>query len=296
MATEEGQVRSRSTEVSEATALDRALPTLASAGYRALIYGTMLFLLAPLVVVVLLSFRPESYGRTVITAGWPSFKWYTSLPSMFQYLNIGDAIFNSVTLALTTTLVAVFIGGMAAFAIVRYDFRLSTTLETVLISPLVYPWLLMAIGILMFISELSSTFGITIQLSFWTLLAGHVLFTFPYAIRTIGASLQNYNEHLDEAAQNLGGTKLDTLLYVTLPLIRPGILSGAVLVFILSFNQYIISLFLSGAETQTVPLLMFNLIWTANPPELATVGVLFMIGTMTIVMITEYVAGLSEYL
>lgn len=282
--------------VSEATTVDRALPVLGDLGYRLLIYGTVAFLLAPLAVVILLSLRPDAYGRTIITAGWPSFKWYTNLPTMFRYLKIGSAIANSVTLALATTVVSLFIGGMSAFGIVRYDFRMSTTLETVLISPLVYPWLLMAIGLLMLISEVSRTFGITIQLSFWTLLAGHVLFTFPYAIRTIGANLQNYNKSLDEAARNLGGTKLDTLLYVTLPLIRPGVLSGAVLVFILSFNQYIISLFLSGPDTQTVPLLMFNLIWTANPPELATVGVMFMLGTLTIVMITEYFASISGYL
>lgn len=277
-------------------ALERRLPTVAGYAFKAVVYGAMVFLIAPLVVVVLLSFRPGAYGRTVLTSGWPSLKWYESLPTMFQYLKIGDAIFASVTLALATTFVSLVIGGMAAFAIVRYDFSFSTTLETVLISPLVYPWLLMAIGILMAISEVSATLGYRIPLSFWTLLAGHVLFTFPYAIRTIGASLQNYNLRLDEAARNLGGTRLDTLLYVTLPLIRPGILSGAVLVFILSFNQYIISLFLSGADTQTVPLLMFNLIWTANPPELATVGTLFMLGTLTLVLITEYVAGLSEYL
>jgi ABC-type spermidine/putrescine transport system permease subunit II len=283
-------------ERGDVNALDRILPALAGLGYKALVYGAMAFLLAPLVVVVMLSFRPEAYGRTILTSGWPSTTWYESLPSLFQYLKIGDAIFASVTLALTTTVVSVVVGGMAAFAIVRYDFTFSTTLETVLISPLVYPWLLMAIGILMVISEVSQTLGVRISLSFWTLLAGHVLFTFPYAIRTIGASLQNYNARLDEASRNLGGTRLDTLVYVTLPLIRPGVLSGAVLVFILSFNQYIISLFLSGADTQTVPLLMFNLIWTANPPELATVGVLFMLGTMTLVMITEYVAGLSEYL
>jgi ABC-type spermidine/putrescine transport system permease subunit II len=278
------------------TVFDRTLPTLADYGFKALVYGTMLFLVAPLLVVVLLSFRPEQYGRTIVTAGWPSFKWYVQLPQLFGYLKIGQAIWSSVTLAVATTVVSSIIGGMAAFAVVRYDFRFATTMETLLISPLVYPWLLMAIGILMFIDELATGLGISIKLTFWTLLAGHVLFTFPYPIRTIGASLQNYNESLDEAAQNLGGTKLDTFLYVTLPLIRPGILSGAVLVFILSFNQYIISLFLSGSSLQTVPLLMFNLIWTANPPELATVGTLFMVGTMTVVMITEYVAGMAEYL
>ena len=283
-------------DVSEASTLDRVLAVGGSVGYRLLVYGSIAFLLAPLVVVVLLSLRPTAYGRSIITAGWPSLKWYASLPSMFRYLKIGDAIFSSVTLALATTVVSLVVGGLAAFGIVRYDFRLSTTLETFLISPLVYPWLLMAIGLLMFFSELSRTLGITVQLSFWTLLMGHVLFTFPYAIRTIGASLQNYNESLDEAARNLGGTKLDTLTYVTLPLIRPGILSGGVLVFVLSFNQYIISLFLSGPDTQTVPLLMFNLIWTANPPELAAVGTLFMLGMLTIVTVTEYVAGISQYL
>lgn len=276
--------------------LDRVLPTIANAGFKAWVFGTMVFLIAPLLVVLLLSFRPDAYGRKIITEGWPSVTWYAELPSLVGYLKIGEAITVSITLAIATTIISTIIGGMAAFAVVRYDFRLSTTLETFLISPLVYPWLLMAISILMLIAELSEAAGIRLTLSFWTLLAGHVLFTFPYPIRTIGASLQNYDDELDEAAQNLGGTKLDTLMYVTLPLIRPGILSGAVLVFILSFNQYIISLFLSSGSTKTVPLVLFNFIWNANPPELAAVGTLFMLGTMAIVMATEYFAGMAEYL
>lgn len=293
MATE---TTSRSDSKSTSDVLDKYLPGVANAGYRLWVYATMVFLIAPLIVVFLLSFRPEAYGRTIITEGWPVLDWYMELPSLVGYLNIGEAIYTSVFLAILTTIISTFIGGMAAFAIVRYDFRFSTTLETFLISPLVYPWLLMAIGILMFISDLSESFGIRITLSFWTLLAGHVLFTFPYPIRTIGASLQNYDDALDEASRNLGGTKLDTLVYITLPIIRPGILSGSVLVFILSFNQYIISLFLSGGSIQTVPLVLFNFIWNANPPELAAVGTLFMLGTMTIVIATEYVAGMAEYL
>lgn len=273
---------------------DRVLGLLASGGYRALVYATILFLLAPLAIVVLISVQESAY------AGWPptgfTLEWYTTLPEELGYLGVGNALWESVRLAVATALVSTTIGGLAAFAIVRYDFAYSDTLETILLSPLIYPWIVIGLALLLVVGRLNSMTDLNVTLSFWTLLAGHVMFTLPYPIRTIGASLQNYNLSLEEAAQNLGATELESYLRITLPLIRPGVMSGLVFTFVLSFNQYIISLFLSGSDIKTMPLLLFSLFYNTSPAQLAAIATLLMGGILTIVLVMEHVTGISDFM
>jgi putative spermidine/putrescine transport system permease protein len=287
MATED---RSSSTDIR----LDRLLERAANVGYDLLIYGTILFLLAPLIVVVIISFQSNAY------AGWPpqgiTLKWYTTLPENLNNLGVLSALSSSIQLAVATAAISTTLGGLAAFAIVRYDFKYQMTLETVLISPLIYPWIVIGLSLLLLVGRINDLLGLNIQLSFWTLLIGHVVFTLPYPIRTIGASLQNYNLSLEEAAQNLGATELESYLRITLPIVQPGILSGLVFTFVLSFNQYIISLFLSGPNIKTMPLVLFSLFYNTSPAQLAAIASLLMGGILTIVLVMEYVAGISEFM
>jgi putative spermidine/putrescine transport system permease protein len=274
--------------------LDRLFERAADVGYELLVYGTVLFLLAPLVVVVIISFQSNAY------AGWPpqgiTLKWYTTLPQNLANLGVLSALSSSIQLAVATAVISTTLGGLAAFAIVRYDFKYRMTLETVLISPLIYPWIVIGLSLLLLVGRINDLLGLNIQLSFWTLLVGHVVFTLPYPIRTIGASLQNYNLSLEEAAQNLGATELESYLRITLPIVQPGVLSGLVFTFVLSFNQYIISLFLSGPNIKTMPLVLFSLFYNTSPAQLAAIASLLMGGILTIVLVMEYVAGISEFM
>lgn len=282
-----------STDTARRLSTDSVLATAGTAAYEALVYVTLGFLLAPLVVVVLISFQTKAY------AAWPpgefTLQWYTTMPEYTAYLGIESALFDSLALAVATAAIATSVGGLAAFAIVRYDFAYSTTLETVLISPLIYPWLVIGLAILLFIGELNSALGLSVEMSFVTVLLGHVLFTLPYPIRTVGASLQNFPHSVEEAAKNLGATELDTFVNVTLPIIRPGIISGAIFAFVLSFNQYIISLFLTGSDTKTMPLLLFEMFYNNAPAKLAAIATLLMAGILGLVMVTERVASISEF-
>jgi putative spermidine/putrescine transport system permease protein len=265
-----------------------------SIGYSALVWGTIAFLLAPLVVVVIISFQQSAY------ATWPpkafTLDHYTSLPGQLGFLGVENALYTSFELAIATGVVSTVLGALAAFAIVRYDFKYQTTLETILISPLIYPWIVVGLSLLLFFNRLGDILGITIQLSFWTLLVGHVMFTLPYPIRTIGASLQNYDHSLEEAAQNLGATELESYFRITVPLIQPGLMSGFVFAFILSFNQYIVSLFLSGPETTTMPLVLFSLFYNTAPATLAAIATLLMAGVLTVIGVMEYLFGISDFM
>jgi putative spermidine/putrescine transport system permease protein len=274
--------------------LDWLLARVGSVGYQALVYGTIAFLLAPLAIVVVISFQQSAY------ATWPpeglTLRHYAALPEQLGFLGVREALLVSVELAVATGIVSTVLGALAAFAIVRYDFRYQTALETVLISPLIYPWIVVGLSLLLFFNRLGDALGVTVQLGFFTLLLGHVMFTLPYPIRTVGASLQNYDHSLEEAAQNLGATELESYVRVTLPLVQPGLVSGFVFAFILSFNQYIVSLFLSGPELTTMPLVLFSLFYNTAPATLAAIATLLMAGILTVIGVVEYLFGISEFM
>lgn len=286
MATSDGADRSRG--------INWLISRLGSVGYNALVYGTIAFLLAPLAIVVIISFQKSAY------ATWPpqdfTLEHYLALPEQLGFLGVEQALYTSLELAIATGVVSTVLGALAAFAIVRYEFKYQTTLETILISPLIYPWIVVGLSLLLFINRIGTVLGVTIELSFWTLLLGHVMFTLPYPIRTIGASLQNYDLSLEEAAQNLGATELESYFRITVPLIQPGLMSGFVFAFILSFNQYIVSLFLSGPETTTMPLVLFSLFYNTAPATLAAIATLLMGGVLTIIFIMEYLFGISDFM
>ncbi|MFC6940710.1 ABC transporter permease [Salinirubellus sp. GCM10025818] len=280
--------------VTDAGARDRLIAGAVSVLYKLLVYSTILFLMAPLVIVVVISFQEQGYG------GWPpeswSLDWYLLLPQRVESLGLVQALGISLQVALSTVVVTVLVGGLAAFAIARYDFKYSTSLETLLLSPLIYPWLVTGFAILLVIGRLNTVYGLGIRMSFWTLLAGHVIVILPYPTRTILASLQNFDHTLEEAAQDLFATELTTYTKITLPLIKPGLVSGAIFAFILSFNQYIVSLFLSGSNTQTVPLRLFNLFYDSPPQQLAALGTVLMCSILVVVLLAERGFGISEYM
>jgi len=262
--------------------------------YYLLVTFTVIFLLAPLVIVVLLSFQSQSYG------GWPpgsfTLRWYRAIPNELGYLGIENAVMTSFQIAIVVGIISTLLGIITALALVRYEFRYSNAVQTLFLSPLIYPWVVVGLGILIVIGRLRTSFGVDITLSFWSVVLGHVLITMPFPIRTVGSSLQNYDESLEEAAQDLGASEIETYVRITLPLIKPGLLSGFIFASILSFNNYIVTLFLSGPNVETVPLLLFSLFRNLPPAQLAAIATLLMLGMLLLVWIAEYFVGISRFL
>ncbi|WP_137285464.1 ABC transporter permease [Halorussus salinisoli] len=265
------------------------LSNVTSLAYQALVYTFIIFLLLPLAIIPLISIGQNRYA--VHLPQEFTLRWYQQLPRVFANFSFWEAVTTSLTIAVLTATISTIIGGLAAFGIVRHEFKYSTTLQTILISPLVFPWLLIGLGILLLVSRIPF-----IETSFWVLLIGHITFSIPYGIRTIGSSLENYDKSIDEAARDLGATKLETIRKVTLPLIKPGIVSSMVIIFILSFNMFIITLFLKGAGTKTVPILIFNLLRIVSPAVIAAIATVLMVGQLGLVLFTEVFVGISDYL
>ncbi len=172
----------------------------------------------------------------------------------------------SLPVAIVVAFIATPIGILGAFGLVRYTFKGRAFMETYFILPMLVPQVLLGIALLLFFIKLD------IKATFFSLIIGHVVLAIPYVVRTVSAALHGVNPMLEEAATILGASKLQTFFKVTLPLIRSGIISGALFSFIISFGDINLALFITGPKTVTVPVHIFSEIQWQGDPTIAAIS------------------------
>jgi putative spermidine/putrescine transport system permease protein len=232
-------------------------------GRGAVIAGIYAFLLAPLVVVVAVSFDPTEAFR--FPPPGVSLRWYakffesqTWIRSFFQV---------SFTVALAVSVTATVLGGLAAIGLVRFASRGRTALETGFLAPIVVPEILLGAALFLFYSRLKFP-------TLAGLVCGHLLIGIPYVVRSVSAGLAGVSLTLEEAAMSLGASRVQAFCKVTLPLIRSSLLSGAIFAFIISFSDINLALFISGPETVTLPVHIFSEIAWQGDPTIAAASTL----------------------
>jgi putative spermidine/putrescine transport system permease protein len=242
------------------------------------------FILAPILVVIPVSFSETQY--LVFPPQGFSLRWYANF---FATRELADSLWTSLHLAAWTTGLCTVLGTTAALALVRYRYPGREALRTLLMAPLVMPRLVLGIAFLMFLSKtvLSGRFG--------GLLAAHVVVALPYVIRTVGASLVGLDRALEEAAMSLGAAPFLTFRTVTLPLLKPGILAGAIFAFVTSFDELVASLFLTGPRLTTLPVQIYTYIEYTSDPTIAAISVVLIAFTTVVVVITERIVGFSQF-
>jgi putative spermidine/putrescine transport system permease protein len=243
-----------------------------------------LFMLAPILVVIPVSFSETPY--LVFPPRGFSLRWYANF---FATRELADSLWTSLHLAAWTTAICTVLGTMAAVALMRYHYPGREALRTLLMAPLVMPRLVLGIALLMFLAKtfLSGRFG--------GLLLAHVVVALPYVIRTVGASLVGLDRALEEAAQSLGAPPLLTFRTVTLPLLKPGILAGAIFAFVTSFDELVASLFLTGPRLTTLPVQIYTYIEYTSDPTIAAISVVLIALTTAVVLVTERIVGFSRF-
>lgn len=212
--------------------------------YAALVY---LFLYLPIFMVVGYSFNESD--SNLVFKGF-TLRWYGS---MFQNRSLMSSLLLTLELALVSTLISVVLGTLAAIGMHRYDFKLKKTLDNMLYVPIVIPELVIGIA------SLATFTTLNITLSFWTLVIAHVTFCVPYVIITLRARIAGFDKSIEEAAMDLGANQLHTLKRVTIPMLMPGIISGALLSITLSLDDVIISYFVTGAGDTTLPIKVYGM-------------------------------------
>jgi putative spermidine/putrescine transport system permease protein len=251
--------------------------------FRITAYALYVFLLAPLVCIVIVSFNYEPV-QSFPPSSW-SFRWYAAA---LQNTNFTNGALVSALVALGATLIATPIGVLAAVGLWSSSSRLKPALEALFMAPIVVPGLVTGISLLVAMS------AIEVRAAPAKLLVGHILIVMPYVIRTTLASLAQINPALKEAAETLGASYRQTLVQIILPLIRPGIVAGMIFGFILSFDDVNVSLFLVDARTTTLPVSVMSYLQYSFDPSVAAISSLLIGVTFVITVALERLFGLKR--
>jgi len=231
----------------------------------------LFYLVLPILVMILFSFNDSGFKK--VSFRWLGFtgQWYAKV---FAQPDLTVALKNSLIVAVVSTLIATAFGTLIALALVRYRFRGRGPADFVLFLNIAAPEIVLGAALL----SLFITFGVARGLV--TIIIAHVMFTVAYVAVTVRARLAGFDRHLEEAAQDLGAGPWGTFRYVTLPLIFPGVLAGALLAFALSIDDFVITNFNSGT-TQTFPLWVYGAVKVGIPPQVFVMGTLiFGLGVM----------------
>ena len=258
-------------------------------GARILQVFTILALLTfyiPLAQVVIFSFNA---APNIITWNGFSLQWYVrpaggtaTLRALFSDDAMMEALKNSFLIGLAVTAASLLIGTPAALALVRYRFRTKQYLNLMLYTGLVIPSIVMGLSILVFITFLNDLYlwpylGVWWETGYLSIIVGHVTFCIPIVIVVLMVSLREFDRTLEEAAMNLGANEWTTFFTVTLPLIKPGLVSAALLSFTFSFDELIVTLFLKGQGVETLPVVMWSTLVKKIPsPELNAASTLIL--------------------
>jgi putative spermidine/putrescine transport system permease protein len=257
--------------------------TAGRVGFGVLVALMFAFLLAPVLLVIPISLSADD------TLAWPpsgwSLRWYGAL---LDEPGLAVALGNSALLATIVTTLALALGLPAALALSRGRFVGREALSTLLTLPLLLPSVVLGLALLIiFVGRglIGSWFG---------LIAAHLLVTLPYAVRVLMAALSTLPHSVEDAAASLGAPPMKVLTRVTLPLLTRGLIAAAAIVFLISFDEVVISLFVVGPKLNTLPVSLFHYVEARTDPLVAAVSVLLILFTLAIVLVLERAIGLKR--
>jgi len=228
------------------------------------------FLYVPLAIVVVYSFNDSR-----LNAEWVGFTldWYRKLAGDNEML---QAAANSLIIGLVASFVSTILGTMAGVAMHRYRLRV---LPVLVVAPIAIPEILMGVSLLIFFVLLNFTLGLV------SVALAHIAFCIGFVAIVVRARLAGMDETLTEAARDCGATPWEAFRHVTLPLIMPGVIAGALMAFTLSIDDFVITFFTAGAGTVTLPLAIYSMIKIAVTPEVNAVSTLLMLLTLLLIVI-----------
>ena len=249
-----------------------------SAGSRVILGLTLLFFYLPILYIIVFSFNDS---RSLTSFGGFSLRWYEK---MFADSTMMEAVVYTVLVALIATAVSTVAGTITAIGLSKSKKVVQQLVETTNQLPVLNPEIVTAIGLLMFFSALA------IKKGFFTMLLAHIMFCIPYVMLSVSPKLRSLDPNLTDAAMDLGATPFQALTKVIVPQIRPGIISGALIAFTMSFDDFIISYFVTGNGVQNISILVYTMSKRVNPSinalsTLIIVLITFVLGVVNLVPI-----------
>jgi len=238
--------------------------------------AVLVFFYLPIAVLVLNSFNASRFGST--WEGW-SLRWYARL---WHQPEIWQALWNTLLIAFCATGLSVVLGTTAAFALHRYGSRLQRAHYTLVYTPLVMPEILMGISLLLFFA------AVGLKLGLLTIFLAHVSFCLSYVAMVVLARLQDFDFSVVEAAQDLGAGWWTTVWRVLLPLLAPGIAAGGLLAFTLSIDDFVITFFVAGPGSTTLPIRIYSMIKHGSTALINALSTILLVVTFTAVWASQH--------
>jgi spermidine/putrescine transport system permease protein len=234
------------------------------------------FLYIPILLLIIFSFNSSR-----LNIRWEGFslKWYGALLDNNILLS---AFKSSLIVASATTVLATLLGTIGAWMLYRYRFPFQRAIGLLIFIPMVMPEVLMGVSLLIEFVQL-----LKLPLGYATLIIAHTTFCFPFVLVGIQARLQGLDPFLEEAALDLGATPAKAFRLVIVPYLMPSIIAGALMSFTLSLDEYIVSVFTAGSQSQTLPLKIYGMAKVGLNPQLNALSAIFVIATILLVLFSE---------
>jgi spermidine/putrescine transport system permease protein len=276
-----------------------------------------LFLYAPILVLILFSFNASranitfegfipAYSERVVMDGslvksspCGPFHWFCELS---KNADVAEAAGNTLTIAIISTIVSTIIGTMAALSLQRYEFKLKPFSQLSLYIPIVIPEIVMGIGILTLFTQLfgvlNNAFGLAgdsrLSMGLGTVIVSHIAFSVPFVTLVVQARLQGFDKSYEEAAMDLGANEWTTFRRVTFPMILPGVLSGALLAFTLSLDDFVITFFTNGPGSTTLPIYVYGLLRRIITPQVNALSTVWILTIFSVVLLLQWLQSREQ--
>ncbi len=255
-----------------------------------------LFLYVPIILLIVYSFNASELS--FIWGGF-SFEWYGKL---WENTTLIDAMKNSLIIAVATTIISVILGTIGAWLLYRYKYPGLRALSTLIFIPMVIPEVIMGVSLLIFFSVVAgplndwlATFSENeFGLGYLTIIIAHTTFCFPFVLVAVQARLSGLDPNLEEAAMDLGAPPLKAFWLVMVPYLLPAIVSGALMSFTLSMDEVIVTFFVTGPESQTLPIKVFGMAKKGLDPSLNAISAVFVLATALFVVLGETTRKLNR--
>ena len=241
------------------------------------------FLWAPVIVIIVFSFSGNKYGTS-----WDGFtlKWYAEL---FNNVAVKDALVRSLVVASITVIVSTIIGTITGYGLYKLHFRGKQFLRTSILLPIVFPSVVTGSALLVFFTRFFQ-----IPLGYPSIIIAHIVFSSPLAVFVILGRMQRFDWSWEEAAMDLGATRFRTFFRVTGPMLLPAIAASAMLIFPWSFDDFVITYFVAGIGSTTLPIYVFSQLRFGATPVINTIGTLFVVLTMAALALMYFVQKKNE--
>jgi spermidine/putrescine transport system permease protein len=233
------------------------------------------FLHLPLLVLVLFSFNDSKFS-----VQWSGFTlhWYQRLLERSDILN---GLYSSLIVGVTSTIIATILGTLMALALARHQFRGRQLVEALLYVPIVTPEIVVGISLLILFVLAHVPLGLG------TIIVAHVAFNISFVAVVVHARLQGMESNLEEAAMILGADELTAFWRVTVPLMWPGIVSGAMLAFTMSFDDYVITSFVAGTGSSTLPIVVYTMVRKNIEPSINAISTIILVATTLLIFVAD---------